>query len=91
MTRIVLCYKNDWATMLHLCYTCYLLPVTNYFATKLSIIDNFSACKEYLAENRLPFPSAPCWVTLTYQKDYDCVGKHSMQFQNLFYAHARSI
>ena len=50
----------------------HLLPVMNYLITKLSVTDNFSACREYLAENRLSFPAAPCWVdTLTYRKDYD--------------------
>ena len=52
-SRLVLCYKKDWATLLHLSYSCYLLPVTNYLITKLSVTDNFSACTEYLAENCL--------------------------------------
>ena len=65
-SRLVLYYKRDWATFLHLCYTCYLLPITNYFITKLSIIDNFSACREYLAENCLSFPSTPHWVRHSY-------------------------
>ena len=51
----VLCYKTDWATLLHLYYYCYLLLVTNYLAIKLSVTDNFSACRKYLAENRLSF------------------------------------
>src|SRR3990170_5062001 len=72
LSRLVLCYKKDWATLLHLVYFCYLLPVTNYLITKLFVTDNFSACRKYLAENRLSFPSSPRWVhTLTYQKDYD--------------------
>src|SRR6266566_10166113 len=62
LSRLVLCYKKDWATLLHLCYTHYLLPVTNYLITQLSVTDNFSACRAYLAENRLSFPSAPRWV-----------------------------
>ena len=53
-------------TLLHLVYFCYLLPVTNYLITKLLITDNFSACRAYLAENRLSFPSAPCWVRHSY-------------------------
>ena len=61
-SRLVLCYKKDWATLLHLSYFCYLLPVTNYLITQLSVTDNFSACREYLTENRLSFPSAPRWV-----------------------------
>ena len=64
--RLVLCYKKDWATLLHLCYRYYLLLVTNYLAIKLSVTDNFSACREYLAENCLSFPSPPRWVRHSY-------------------------
>ena len=72
LSRLVLCYKKDWATLLHLIYFHCLLPVTNYLITKLSVTYNFSACREYLTENRLSFPSSPRWVdTLTYRKDYD--------------------
>ena len=63
---LVLCYKKDWATLLHLIYFCYLLPVMNYLITKLSVTDNFSACREYLTGNRLSFPSAPRWVRHSY-------------------------
>ena len=66
LSRLVLCYKKDWATLLHVIYFCYSLLVTNYLITKLSITYNFSACREYLAENRLSFPSAPCWVRHSY-------------------------
>ena len=59
LSRLVLCYKKYWATLLHLSYFCYLLPVTNYLITQLSVTDYFSACREYLAENRLSFRSAP--------------------------------
>ena len=44
-SRLVLCYQNDWATLLHLSYFIYLLPVTNYLITQLFVTDNFSACK----------------------------------------------
>ena len=72
LSRLVLCYKKDWAILLHLCYTCYLLPVTNYLITQLSVTDNFSACREYLTENCLSFPSLLVgFDTLTYRKDYD--------------------
>ena len=64
--RLVLCYKKDWSTLLHLVYSCYLLPVMNYLITQLSVTDKFSACREYLAENRLSFPSTPCWVRHSY-------------------------
>ena len=48
------------------CYYCYLSLVTNYLAIKLPVTDNFSVCRNYLAENRLSFPSAPCWVRHSY-------------------------
>ena len=66
LSRLVLCYKKDWATLMHLIYSCYLLPVMNYLITKLSITDNFSACREYLTENLLSFPSALRWVRHSY-------------------------
>ena len=59
LSRHVLCYKQDWATLLHPSYFIYLLPVTIYSIAKLSVTDNFSARREYLAENRLSFPSTP--------------------------------
>ena len=72
LSRLVLCYKKDWATLLHFIYFFYLLLVTNYLITKLSVTDNFSACREHLTENRLSFPSAPCWVRHSYlSKSYD--------------------
>ena len=72
LSRLVLCYKKDWAIFLHLVYFCYLLPVTIYLITKLSIIDNFSACRENLIENRYHFLLLLVgFDTLTYRKDYD--------------------
>ena len=47
-------------------YFCYLLLVTNYLITKLSVTTYLCTCREYLAENRLSFPSAPCWVRHSY-------------------------
>ena len=64
-SKLILRYKKDWATLLHLCYTCYLLPVMNYLTIRLSVTDNISACRKYLAENRLSFPSAPRLTRLT--------------------------
>ena len=58
LSKLVLCYKKDWATLLHLIYFHCLLPVTNYLITKLSVTYNFSACREYLTENRLSFFSS---------------------------------
>ena len=66
LSRLVLCYRKDWATLLHLSYLCYLLPVTNYLITQLSVSDIFSTCRQYLTENRLSFPSAPRWVRHSY-------------------------
>ena len=66
LSRLVLCCKKDWATLLHLIYFHCLLPVTNYLIRQLSVTDNSSACREYLAENRLSFPSAPRWVRHSY-------------------------
>ena len=51
--RLILRYKKDWATLLHLSYTCYLLPVMNYLITQLFVTDNFIARRENLAETRL--------------------------------------
>ena len=68
--RLVLCYKKDWATLLHLVYFYYFLPVKSYLITKLSITYNFSACRENLTENRLSLLLVG-FDTLTYQMDYD--------------------
>ena len=81
LSRLVPCYKKDWAIFLHIIYFHYLLPVTNYLISKLSVTYNFSACREYLAENRLSFPLLLVgFDTLTYRKDYDrppiLVGHH---------------
>ena len=65
-SRLVLCYKKDWATFLLLVYFCYLLHVTNYLIIQLYVTNNFSACRECLVENRLSFPSTPRWVRHSY-------------------------
>ena len=54
--------QKDWATLLHFCYYYHYLLITNYLAIKLPVADNFGVCRNYLAENRLSFPSAPRWV-----------------------------
>ena len=82
LSRLVLCYKKDWAILLHLIYFHYLLLVTNYLITKLSVTDNFSSCREYLTETAYHFLLLLVgFDTLTYQKDYDrspiLVGHHS--------------
>ena len=45
-SRLVLCFKKDWVTLLHLIYFHCLLPVTIYLITKLSVTYNLSACRE---------------------------------------------
>ena len=72
LSRLVLCYKKDWATLLHFIYFCYLLLVINYLITKLSVTDNFSACREYLTEIACYFLLLLVgFDPLTYRKDYD--------------------
>ena len=66
LSRLVLCYKKDWAILLHLIYFHCLLLIRNYLITKLFVTDNFNAYREYLTENRLSFPSAPHWVRHSY-------------------------
>ena len=66
LSRLILCYIKDWATLMHFIYFIYLLLITIYLITKLYITYNFSACREYLTENRLSFPSAPRWVRHSY-------------------------
>ena len=81
LSRLVLCYKKDWSTLLHLVYFCYLLPVMNYLSQNylLPIIS-------VLAENTLLKTAYHFLLllvgfdTLTYRKDYDrspiLVGHH---------------
>ena len=66
LSRLVPCYKRDWATLLHRCYFCYLLLATNHLTTQSLVTDNFSACRYFLAENHLSDPSAPRWVRHSY-------------------------
>ena len=66
LSRLVLFYKKDWATLLHLIYFCYLLLVT-YLLPIISV----------LAENTLLETAYHFLLllvgfdTLTYRKDYD--------------------
>ena len=72
LSRLVLCYKKDWAILLHLIYFYYLLLVTNYLITKLSV-----PLISVLAENTLLKTAYHFLLllvgfdTLTYRKDYD--------------------
>jgi hypothetical protein len=58
--------QKDWATLLHTCHRHRYLLVTKHFATKHFVTDYFSACRNYLAEIRLSFPSAPRWDRHSY-------------------------
>ena len=70
LSRLVLCYKKGWATLLHFIYFCYLLLVTIYPITKLSVTTYFSTCREYLAKTAYHFLLLLVgFDTLTYQKD----------------------
>ena len=71
-SRLILCYKKDWAIMLHFIYTCYLLLVTNYLVTKLSVTDNFMLAENTLLKTAYHFLLLFVgFDTLTYRKDYD--------------------
>ena len=84
LSRLVLCYKKDWATLLHFIYFCYLLLVTIYLITKNYLLPLISV----LAENTLLKTAYHFLLllvgfdTLTYRKDYDrspiLVGHHGI-------------
>ena len=61
LSRLVLCYTKDWATLLHLIYFHCLLLVTIYLITELYVTYNFSHFLMLLIG----------FDTLTYRKDYD--------------------
>ena len=70
LSRLVLCYKKDWAILLHFIYTCYPLQITlsqNYLLPIILV----------LAENTLLKTAYHFLLllvgfdTLTYRKDYD--------------------
>ena len=72
LSRLVLCYKKDWATLLHLVYFCYLLPV------RITLSQNYLLpIIPVLAENTLLKTACHFLLllvgfdTLTYRKDYD--------------------
>ena len=72
LSRLVLFYKKDWATLLHFIYFCYSLLVTNY------LIKNYMLpIISVLTENTLLKTAYHFLLllvgfnTLTYRKDYD--------------------
>src|SRR6187399_71128 len=83
-SRLVLCYKKDCATLLHLIYFYLLSLATNYLITKLSVTYNFSACKKYLTENCLLFPSV-----LIERTTIDPL--HLWVIKTLFWRHCRGV
>ena len=72
LSRLVLCYKKDWATLLHFIYFHCLLLVTNYLATKLFVTIISVLAKNTLLRTAYHFlPLLVGFDTLTYRKDYD--------------------
>ena len=67
LSRLVLCYKKDWATLLHLCYLLRIIFSQNYVLPIISV----------LVENTLLKITCHFHLflivfdTLTYRKDYD--------------------
>ena len=72
LSRLVLCYKKDLATLLHFIYFCYLLLVTIYPITKLFVTTYFSTAENTLLKTAYHFLLLLVgFDTLTYRKDYD--------------------
>ena len=72
LSRLVLCYKKDWATLLHFIYffTCFSLQIIlsqNYLLPLISVL-----AENTLLETAYHFlPLLVGFDTLTYRKDYD--------------------
>ena len=64
LSRLVLCYKKDWAILLHLIYFHYLFLLTIYLITKLSVTALLKTAYDFLL-------LLVGFDTLTYRKDYD--------------------
>ena len=70
LSRLVLCYKKDWAILLHFIYTCYSLPITlsqNYLLPIISVLAENTLLKTVYHFLLLLVG----FDTLTYRKDYD--------------------
>ena len=75
LSRLVLCYKKDWATLLHFIYFCYLLLVTNYLITKLSVTTYLVLAENTLLETSYHFLLLLVgFDALTYRKDFLSAG-----------------
>ena len=70
LSRLVLCYKKDWAILLHFIYTCYPLQITlsqNYLLSINSVL-----AENTLLETAYHFLLLLVgFATLTYRKGYD--------------------
>ena len=72
LSSLILCYKKDWATLVHFIYFCYLLLITNYLITKLYVTYNFMLAENTLLKTAYHFLLLLVgFDTLTYRKDYD--------------------
>ena len=72
LSMLIICYKKDWAILLHLIYFCYLLPVTNYLIIKLSVTNISVLAVKTLLKTACHFLLLLIgFDTLTYRKDYD--------------------
>ena len=71
-SMLVLCYKNDWATLLHLSYFIYLFPIMNYLITKYLLLIISVLVENTLLKNTCHFLLLLVgFDTFTYRKDYD--------------------
>ena len=72
LSRLVLCYKKDWATLLHFIYFCYLLLVTIYLSTNYLLPLILVLVENTLLKTAYHFLLLLVgFDTLTYRKDYD--------------------
>ena len=72
LSRLVLCYKKDWAILLHLIYLHYLLLITNYLSQTYLLPIISVLAKNTLLKIAYHFLLLLVgFDTLTYRKDYD--------------------
>ena len=72
LSRFLLCYKKDWATLLHFIYFCYVFLVTNYLAINYLLPTISMLAEITLLKTTCHFLLLLIgFHTLTYRKDYD--------------------
>ena len=72
LSRLVLCYKKDWAILLHLIYFYFLLLVTIYLITNYILPTISVLAEKTLLKTAYHFLLLLVgFDTLTYQNDYD--------------------